>query len=196
MDALTAYDSYYTVLQEKYDRAYSKRTLETSPRATQNAFMDIGRLTAHEGWDPGHFITATMSLLSINHNHIVPGSLLNDVVVAAYRRLIFKGATVYTPESDWCYYATQLIRELDPAAGVTEYALLWSPMSCYPNWFRVLYPEHINAELFRMYGAAAHNELRNSLQLRSFIRKKSPIALAEMEELVGKYGDSIEEIPT
>ena len=119
MNAMAAYDRYYSCLQKRYGRGWSERTFQTDSAAIRNAIRDIGQLTAHRGWDPEHFIETALSLVSLNHTYVTPGSLLNRQVVDAYSKKVENGNSVYSPEGDWHYYATQLVRQLDPAAGIT-----------------------------------------------------------------------------
>jgi len=196
MNALAAYDRYYSCMQERYRKAWSRRTLQTALKADRNAFLDIGQLTAHQGWDPEHFIESTLALIHLNHTYLTPSSLLNKQTVEAYRQKAETGDSNYTPEGDWIYYSTMLVRALDPRQGSTEHSTLMCPMNPFPAWFRLLYPETLNDEIFQMYGTEARDELKCSSRLRGFVRLKTPRVLAGLEEHWGKFADiRKEELP-
>ena len=187
--ALAAYDRYHTAMQERYGKQLSQRTLHTAQAADRNAFFDIGQLTGHMGWDPEHFVETALSLVQLNHTYLTPASLLNKQVVEAYRQKAEMGGNNYTPESDWVYFATMLVRRLDPSQGSTEHSVLMCPMNPFPAWFRLLYPETLNDEVFQMYGTEARNELKRNMRLRVFARKKAPRVLAQLEDHWGKFAD-------
>ena len=154
-------------------------------------FYSMGRLTANEGWDPVQFVNGTIELLSTNSQLISPSDLLHPRVVDRYRASAEEGKDLSTPKADWSYYSKRLIQELrlGSGSGASEFEILRCPGIYFPAWFRIVYPEKLNEELFATYGEEALQQFKRELRLRNFCRAQTPKVFSALQDRWGKFHD-------
>lgn len=187
-NTVVIHDQYYQAMREHFSHCWARRTLEQETARSRNAFRALGAITAKNKWDPVHFVRTAITMVKLNHNYISPESLLYPPLLDAYAQQVSK-AVVFTANDDWQYYSRQLLNSLDPDSGATEYDLLWSPATCFPAWFRLLYPETLSDALFDLYGARAHEEFVGNPHLRALAQAKAPKTWAALQERWGKFAD-------
>ena len=130
-----------------------------------------------------------MGSLELNHNYITPGSIVADSVVNRYKDRLHNSSYRFGVESDYRYYSAQVAHQLDPLNGATEVDILWSPMSDFPAWFRLIYLEQLNEEIYGLYEKQARQEFKGDIRLRHFARVKAPKIFTLLEERWGRFAD-------
>ena len=97
-----------------------------------------------------------------------------------------------SPANSWQYYIEYLGDYIKDTGGTAE-GLLFSPMTPFPAWFRVVYPEHVEQRTYDLYWSEARTELASQRGLRTFIRKHLPGRLEALEQRWGGFGDKVED---
>jgi hypothetical protein len=129
-------------------------------------------------------------LHSAHNGLITPRALLTPEIISAYEAELASYASALAPERDWEICQAQLIELI--TNGGDEEAILMSPMTPFPPWFRVLYPEFFNHEIFDVWGDEALSEFTKSGKLRAFARKVAGKRFTELEQRWGRFVDSLE----
>jgi len=160
---------------------------------SRRQFYEVARMCQQQGWDIELYVRAAFDTIRKNHNYVDPKDLLRPQVSGAYAVQEVSRSLDIDPR----VRLEQQIRELLiflklPAGLCTEHAVLFSPLTPFDPWFRVLYPEQPDETILDIYGEAARQELAQDKLLRRFARTRFPRGVAELERRFGSFGDNLE----
>lgn len=192
-DALTAqlvWDTYHNCMRDRYGTPLPRKQFgkKSGKGKDSDAIIEIAELCQREGWDPEQYVKNSIDRLHQNHHYIKPRDLLKDVVIDKFRSDVVEGKVSYDPIRDWEYLTRALISYIETAQA-SETAILLSPMTPFPAWFRLTYPELLDPQIFEWWGEDGRRQLLHDWRLRMFLRKVAPKAFAQLEAHWGKFGD-------
>jgi len=129
-----------------------------------------------------------MSRITKNRAMITPGDLCTANIVAGYRNEI-KAATLVKLDVCWHQMAGEVVSFI-AETGADELSVLQSTFTGFPAWFRVLYPERLNDQIFDTWGDAAYDDFLRNAKLRDFARATANKVFVKCEERWGGFVDS------
>ena len=122
-------------------------------------------ICAARGWDTADFVHRAFGGGKRASDCITPADLTKGGVIAGYAP--DTGKASFRDEYEQC------IRLLinDESSGSDEHSLLMSPLTPFPAWFRVFYPEEIDMEIVGMWSDTAKREISGSSSLIGALRE-------------------------
>lgn len=183
--AMQAFDAFYTFMRDNFREPWPRTTYQS--HRFWKAFVDIAKLCFTEKWDVDEFIRATLPMIGKNHNYVVPSHVLADAVLSQYRHNLtdnspdnIKG----TPNVTWTLLVGSVIDYMTTSrAGERE--ILLSPVTPFPAWFRLVYPETMDPDILKWYGDEGCKELESNPTLLRFLREHTPKAIHVLETEAG-----------
>ena len=170
-----------------------KRPSNRNEYATGTHFQHLYKVAetcARHGWDIETYVRAAFDIVRRNHNYITPKDLTRDAVINAYAVLDVSGSSALDPRVNYGLQVKELVEFMKQPYGLCrEDNILYSPLTPFEAWFRVLYPEQWSDKLFDLYGVEARNELSRDRKLRAFARHRFPRGMRELERRLGSFGD-------
>jgi len=151
----------------------------------RTGFIKLAELCLTEGWEPADYIKSAFDNLTVAHHYIVPTYLLDKRIVERYRQDLALGNG--TPENDWKTYVRQLVEFI--GNGMSESAVMASPMTPFPAWFRLLYPERLDPRIVELWSGQAKSDFMRDKNLRAFARNKFEYRFRELERVFGKFSE-------
>lgn len=183
--AYGVFDAYCGLMESKYGvRRPVKQYQDYKPY--WKSCLGIARLCLAEQWDVEDYVECALTMVRRNHRVTYPSDLLNANIVDRYRRELDEKLLTNDPLDYWGGLVATLLRLLQDTK-VTEDAILYSPMMPFPDWFRVVYPEHPSERIMNIYGDDAWKELSRSRKLRAAVRRLAPGHLEALERVKGKF---------
>lgn len=145
-------------------------------------FVQLAIICAARGWDPAEYIHAMFSL-----KNGTDCLLIKDLTRKKYLDAYHPGHS--KPESYEEYERCVELLIQGEADGTDERSLLLSPMSAFPAWFRVFYPEQMDLEIINSWGEIAKHEIAGSSNLVSFLNRIDPTKWDRIRKALWFYGD-------
>lgn len=180
--AMDAFDTYYNIMRSRGICPWPARTYGNN-RYWKN-FYTIGKICKENGWIPSDYVKLALDLLRKEYRYITPKDLIRDNIINNYKNRINESLSVRDPSFDWNYFIEELLSFIGP--DNTEESILLSPMTGFPAWFRVVYPEMFNEEIFNLYGDEAIKEIKSNKRLLKFLKEQVPKRIEELEKRCGK----------
>lgn len=73
--------------------------------------------------------------------------------------------------------------------GISEHSLLMSPLTPFPAWFRVFYPEDIDKGIFDSWSEIAKREISQSSALIEFLKATDPDKWEKVRKMLWFYDE-------
>ena len=190
--ARLCHDAYYTCMHERYGSPWPRpHQSYHSGKYWRTGFVKLAELCAIEDWEPMSYIKAAFDHVGVAHHYIVPTYLLDKRIITRYKLELASGVSSCTPAADWKMCIRQLVEFVCGTGALgDEHAVLLTPMTPFPAWFRVLYPEKLEADMMGLWGSSAKTEFSRSADLRNFARVTRPDRFSELESTWGRFSDS------
>jgi hypothetical protein len=176
--AMQAFDVFHTFMRDNFREPWPTATYEKN-RFWKTGFMAIARLCFMEKWDVDEFIRSTLPLVHKNHNYVVPSHLVADNVLTQYRENLNGSGPDHiknTPDATWTMLVSAVIDYITTAHS-SEREVLLSPVTPFPAWFRLVYPEQMDPDILKWYGTEGCQEIENNTGLLRFLRQQTPRAI-------------------
>lgn len=187
--ALVTFDEFYNELGRKYSEPWPRR--QYGQHANWKAFLRVGTLCVERGWDPGEFVQNALQMITKRHKYITAKDLLAPAVVDHFAKFWKTKYLLGNPRDEWIYLTQQLLGWME-TTGATETAVLRSPFTPFPSWFRLVYPEQLDEVILGVFGADARKELVRDARLRGLLREVTPSSMKRLEQLWGCFADTKE----
>lgn len=187
--ALATFDEFYNELGRKYGEPWPRR--QYGQHTNWKAFLRVASLCVERGWDPGEFVINALQMVAKRHKYITAKDLLAPAIVEHFAKYWKTKYLLGNPEDEWIYLTQQLLGWMD-TTGATETAVLRSPLTPFPSWFRLVYPEQPDELITSVFGAEARKELSRDTRLRAFLREITPTSMIRLEQLWGRFADTKE----
>lgn len=195
MTARIVLDEYYTQLARSF-KHLKRSGLGMGNNDLDKAIFTIARRCVEHKFDPRHYVAVAMEILRepLDGEYkvrrlIKPAALATQDMMAAYttRLLTIHGGD---PEHRWNSQVNQLKRILllNPQYTADNALVMFS--FPFDNWFRVMYASLRHERIFKVYGTAAWDELREDRLLREYLRKMAPENMKELERRIAKFIES------
>ena len=169
-----------------------RRLNDYTDKGSRKRFYEVATFCQREGWDVDLYVRTAFDIIRRNHNYIMPVDLTHEAVSGAFAVKEITHTLQNDPRLRYNMQVRELLAYLQNQTSLpTETAILCSPMTPFDAWFRVLYPEHVDAKIMELYGTYAHQELSEDLPLRRFARARFPRGVKEIEQRLGGFGDQI-----
>ena len=125
-------------------------------------------ICAARGWDAADFVHRAFSDPKRSSDCLMPADLTRKGALEAYAP--DSGKASFRDEYGQC------IRLLisDEASGSDERSLLMSPLTPFPAWFRVFYPEEVDMEIVGAWSETAKHEISGSSSLIEALKEIDP----------------------
>jgi hypothetical protein len=150
-------------------------------------FLKLALICAARGWDPADFVRKAVGGPRTSAA-LMPSDLLRPTVLNAYR----KPETDYAKDAEAEYrecVGLLIARECDGNGGNDERSLLLSPMSAFPAWFRVWYPESVDMDIVGAWGEIAKREISSSPETKALLERLDPAKWERLRKLLWIYAD-------
>lgn len=132
-------------------------------------FLQLALICAARGWDPEDYVHRAFGNPKRSSEVLTPSDLVSKPVVDAYAPNTVRAA--YGDEYRQCI---ELLIG-NEADGIDEKSLLMSPMTPFPAWFRVFYPEEIDMDIVGAWSDTAKHEIAQSSALIEFLKETDPV---------------------
>jgi len=127
-------------------------------------FLQLALICSARGWDPADYVHKTFGARNKTAGSLLVGDLIKPAMLAAYN----PKSGVASSKEEYVSCINMLIQlESD---GSDEKALLLSPLSPFPAWFRVFYPEQIDMEIVNAWSDIAKQEMSKAPGLVEFLK--------------------------
>lgn len=161
-------------------------------RNSRQKFYEVAQICSKQGWDIDMYVRQAFDIIRKNHNYIMPVDLTREQVSGAYAVKQVSRSLECDPRVRYEMQVRALLEFLKQPTGLcTEGTVLYSPLTPFDPWFRVLYPERTDERIYDIYGEVARQELAQDKPLRLFARHKFPRGVLEIERRFGSFGDTI-----
>lgn len=169
--AEAAWDAYFEEASARYgvippSNAYASH--ESWPH-----FLQVSLLCVSKGWSPDDYVRKAMDFAG-KHGRLFPADLHLSKFVHAYAARMDNENTDAAKRSENEYKrCVELLiqREMD---GGDEKPLLLSPVTAFPAWFRVVYPERLDLDILNAWGDTAKRELSSTPGLIPLVSRMFP----------------------
>jgi hypothetical protein len=180
---MVAFDSYYDALHRRFGTPYPCVPYEQS--ADWPDFVHIGLVCSMRGWDPAEYVDYASGAPSRGTSVMTPHDMASASVMRSFEN---RPRTDVQPPKDMYRQCVELLvaRECGDA-GSDERDLLLSPMSAFPAWFRVFYPESIDTGIVDTWGGVAKTELSASPALVEFLEALDTAKWSKLKRLLWGY---------
>lgn len=182
-DAMRAFDTYYTKRAE-IGRAWPSK--QYRGHRCWGVFMELAKRCHAMGVDVEEFVNCVLAHKDTEKKfaEIVPRDLLSDKAVKVWgdQHKLPAGPSAADKWAQHVRTALQIQRDV----GRSDEEILNSAFyTQFPAWFRVLYPEKVDAAVVDKWGEAALQELKADRDVVRFARAAMPDKLAELEDMMG-----------
>lgn len=145
-------------------------------------FLEVGELLYDNEWDPEDYVDTVLSDISKNHLSITPKDLVNKNAISSYK---LKSNTLIDPKQEWAFYIMQLV-QYEKTADATENKLLESPITPFPAWFRLAYPEELSETLINNWSNVGCTEITKNKKLKEFLESVVPNRMQQLSLMWGE----------
>jgi hypothetical protein len=180
-------------MHERFGHAWPKYQYAGDTKNWNNTFIPVALLCYSEQWDPEDYVKVVLGRVFNNHVYVKPAVLRHQNGQNFYTEMVRKGAVGFDPQVEWDYQINMLLTIIEET-GAYESRILLSPMMPFPAWFRLVYPEKLDSDIFAIYGEDGRKDFTSSKTLRAFVRKVTPNTFSRLEERWGCFGDVEEQI--
>jgi hypothetical protein len=184
---MALWDAYYAYMHELHGRPVPPHQYAGDTVNWHKTFWPTAELCYDKQWDPQDYVINILERLTINRIYIKPACLRDPERQDQYQKQLIKTTVDYDIDSEWHSLIEELLSYM--ADGSSENSVLLSPMTPFPAWFRLVYPERLDEQVFGLYGAAGRKEFAANRRLRDFVRKESSKTFTQLEERWGRFGD-------
>ena len=197
MTARIVLEEYYNQLSKNF-KHLQRKTLGSGDTKLDTPIFEVARCCIANKLDPRHYVAMIIDILreplpgeGQPYRLIKPVDLAGNDMLARYRKrcVAVNGGD---PEFRWLCQIDQLKRILllNPQYTTDTDALI---MFSFPfeNWFRILYVKPMHERIFKIYGSAAWDDLREDRLLREYLRKVAPDNMEELERRIAKFIESV-----
>lgn len=131
-------------------------------------FLQLATICAARGWNPADYVRKAVDGAGRAARALLPSDLLKPGVLSSYTGV----AVARSAEEEYRQCVELVIqREMD---GDDEKPLLLSPMTAFPAWFRVVYPEQLDKDILDAWGEVAKRELSASPERIALLKRLDP----------------------
>jgi len=180
---MVAFDAYHEALHSRFGTAYPCMTYERS--AEWPDFVHIGLMCLMRGWDPEEYVEYAMGAPSRGTTVMTPHDLASAAVTRSFENR--PRTEVQSPAEMYRRCVELLVARECGESGSDEQDLLLSPMSAFPAWFRVFYPETLDMLIIDIWGAVAKTELSASPALVEFLEKMDQVKWSKLRKVLWGY---------
>lgn len=185
--AMQAFDSFFNSMNRRFGEPWPRR--QYANHTNWGAFVRIGQMCAAENWPPEDFVEGALDQLHKRHRYITAKDLLVPAVVQRARTEWLMRNTLHDPGDEWRCLVQSLLTYMR-LNDVDEIAVLTCPLTPFPAWFRLVYPEQLDDRILKYYGESGRNELARDRRLRAFIRTVAPKAVDALAAVWGRWMDT------
>ena len=180
---MVAFDAYHEALHARFGTAYPCVSYENSVEWPD--FVRLGLMCSMRGWDPEEYVAYAMGASARNTTVMTPHDLSAASTAKAFEN---RPRSEVQPPSDMYRKCVELLvaRECGDT-GSDERDLLLSPMSAFPAWFRVFYPETLDMGIVEAWGPVAKTELSASPSLVEFLGRMDSGKWAKLKKVLWGY---------
>lgn len=161
-NARLAFDTFYGELNERYRLPTPAKQYEDN--RNWSVFVQLALICAARSWDIVDYIHKTLGNPKKTSNAILPSDLVSKRALDVYNPVKNE---IHSAKAEYGECVELLLQR--EAAGNNEHSLLLSPMSAFPAWFRVWYPETIQIDILEAWGDIAKQELSASVDLMDLL---------------------------
>lgn len=180
-DAMRAFDTYYDT-RRRLTGADWPRKRYAEHRAWK-AFLRVAADCDAAHRDVARYVEVVLTHSPKNGCEIVPNDLNGKRALALWAQ---HGAKPQVTAKDTWANLVRLLLQIQRGNGQTDEEILLSGFSVqFPSWFRVLYPEAIDARILGKFGEDAVCELKESRETVRFLRAAMPAKMEEFERRMG-----------
>lgn len=178
---MRAFDVYYSKRAEG-GVAWPKRRY--GAHRCWKVFMQVAKMCRDSKRDVEKFVDCVLSRLRKRREEVVPQDLLSKDAEAAWAEQCRLPARA-TAADRWAQ-AVRALLQLQRDVGHSDEEILASPFYMqFPAWFRLVYPEKVDAGILGSWGEAAVEELHGDRDMVRFLRAAMPEKLVEIEDRLG-----------
>lgn len=183
-NAMTAFDEYAAVLHDRFGTPFPEFAYERSPSWPD--FVHVGLVCSARGWDPAEYVAFAFGAAFRSVSAVTPHDLASSRMMRAFDN---RPAVSHESPKDMYRKCVELLvaRECGDS-GSDERDLLMSPMSAFPAWFRVFYPESLDMDIIGAWGPIAKTELSASRDLVEFLQGVDASKWTKLRKVLWGYG--------
>lgn len=179
-NARIAFDTFYGELSQRYRLPQPAKMYEENRNWA--VFVQLSLICAARSWDVSDYIQKTLGAVNKTSNAILAADLVSKRSLDAYNPVKNQ---VRSARDEYCECVELLLRR--EADGNSEKSLLMSPMSAFPAWFRVWFPETLQIEILEAWGDIAKQELSASVDLMDLLDKLDHDKWEKLKKGLWKY---------
>ena len=160
--ASAAFDAYFEEHCARFGTKPPSKTYEQNRNWPK--FLQLALVCAARGWDPADYVHKAFGNPKRSSDTLLPGDLVSARMLDGYAPDTAKAS--YGEEYKACI-GLLIDNEAD---GIDEHSLLMSPLTPFPAWFRVFYPEELDKEIIDVWSETAKQEISGSSALIEFLK--------------------------
>ena len=161
-NAEAAFDAYF---EEQCARFGTKPPVQTYERNRNwPVFLQLALICSARGWDPADYVHKTFGNEKRSSECLLVKDLVSRQNLEAYKP---ESKTKSSVADEYRQCVSLLIQYL--SEGNHESSLLLSPMTPFPAWFRVFYPEELDTDIIDAWSGIAKREISSSSGLIEFL---------------------------
>jgi len=155
------------------------------------AFKEIAAHCISNNIDVTDYIIRSFEIVNVDHKYLTPRDFVTKIAFKNYEEHRYK-----FKEELLTAWKTQIETLVDleckfvPDKYDNEMELLICAIMPFEAWFRVLYIEPFNEEIFKYYGALAHKQLNENRKLLTLMRKYRADNVIQLEHRSGIFIDT------
>lgn len=178
---MRAFDTYYGTRREVLGLDWPQR--KYAEHRSWKAFMKCAADCAKAGRDVSRYVNVVLQHSPKNGCEIVPNDLNGKRALAIWTQY---GSKPQVTVADRWANLVRIVLQMQRASGWSDEAILVSGFNTqFPAWFRVFYPEKLDAAIIGKFGDEAVEELKGSRETVRFLRAAMPAKVAEFEKRMG-----------
>ena len=180
-DAMRAFDAYYDTRRRVFGADWPQRRY--AEHRSWKVFLKVAERCAKAGRDPARFVEIALEYSTKNGDQVVPQDLLGKGAETAWGEHS-KDRKVGV-DGKWAYYVRTLMQIQQTDIRSDEDILVSAMFPQFPAWFRVFYPETLDAKIVEAWGESALEELRAERDIVRFLRAAMPAKVEAFERTLG-----------
>lgn len=180
-NAEAAFDAFFEEQCARFGTKYPTQVYERNKNWP--VFLQLSLICAARGWDPVDYVHKTFGSTKKSSDCLLVKDLVSTRMLDGYRPETARIA--YKDEYGQCI---QLLID-NEVGGVSEHSLLMSPLTPFPAWFRVFYPEEIDKEIFDSWSEMAKREISQSSALIEFLKGIDPEKWERVRKMLWFYDE-------
>ncbi len=177
VEACFAFNAYHERMVKTYKREPPRRKYQAN--VNWKSFVAIGRLCADNGWSAEDYVKTVMTKLRANHEKNTPKQISRSEGV--YRTAIQTRSTQSELLTDYESYTRHLLM-LCRDTDTTEYEVLFSAMTPFPAWYRIITVEPLTEAFMELWGSHARDQAIADMELCIFMRKIAGSRMTWLED--------------